>query len=106
MIVVKYGSEAWALQKADEDLLDVFHRNCLRIVLGTRLIDRISTRRRYEKFGPIPLFMATKREDCPFQPTQWLNGNQSSAVRMGGCYEERFKGNGNFLGGCKEGDFE
>ena len=24
MIVVKYGSEAWAFRKADEDLLDVF----------------------------------------------------------------------------------
>ena len=24
MTVVKYGSEAWVLQKADEDLLDVF----------------------------------------------------------------------------------
>jgi len=41
MTVVKYGSEAWALQKADENLLDVFQRNCLRIVLGTQLTDRI-----------------------------------------------------------------
>ena len=27
MKVVKYGSEAWALRKVDEDLLDVFQRN-------------------------------------------------------------------------------
>ena len=26
MTVVKYGSEAWALGKADENLLDVFHK--------------------------------------------------------------------------------
>jgi hypothetical protein len=25
---------------------------------------------------------------------------------MEGCLKERFKGNGNFLGGCKEGGFE
>ena len=35
MTVVKYGSEAWALQKADENLLNVFQRKCLQIVLGT-----------------------------------------------------------------------
>jgi len=29
--VIKYGSEAWALRKADEDWLDVFQKNCLRI---------------------------------------------------------------------------
>ena len=37
MTVVKYGSESWVLQKEDKDLLDVSQRNCLRIVLGTRL---------------------------------------------------------------------
>ena len=35
MTVVKYGSEAWMLRNADEDLLDVFQRNNLHIVLGT-----------------------------------------------------------------------
>jgi len=44
MTVVKYGSEAWVLQKADEDLLDVFQRNCLRIFLGVRLTDRCDLR--------------------------------------------------------------
>ena len=39
---VKYGSEAWALQKADKDLLDIFQRNRLCIVLGTWLTDCIS----------------------------------------------------------------
>ena len=32
MTVVKYASEAWALRKADENLLDIFQRNCLRPV--------------------------------------------------------------------------
>ena len=32
MIVVKYDSEAWALQKAEDDLLDVFPINCLQIL--------------------------------------------------------------------------
>ena len=35
MTVVKYGSEAWALRKADENLLDIFQRTCLWIVLRT-----------------------------------------------------------------------
>ena len=35
MTVIKYGAEAWALQKLDEDLLDVFQRNCLQSVMGT-----------------------------------------------------------------------
>jgi len=30
--VAKHGSESWALQKTEEDLLDIFKRNCLRIV--------------------------------------------------------------------------
>ena len=42
MTVVKYGSEVLVLRKADEALLDVFQRNCLRVVLGTWLTDRIS----------------------------------------------------------------
>ena len=62
MTVVKYGSEAWALRKADENLLDVFQRNCLRIVLGTRLTDRISNSRLYEKCGSIPFSRATMKE--------------------------------------------
>jgi len=34
-------SEAWALRKVDEDLLSVFQRNHLQIVLGIRLTDNI-----------------------------------------------------------------
>ena len=55
MIMVKYGSEAWALLKTEEDLLDLFQRNCIRIVLGTRLTDCISNSRLYEKCGSILL---------------------------------------------------
>ena len=37
--------------------------------------------------------------------------NRSSVVGVGGCHKERchkerFEGNGNFVGGCKEGGFE
>ena len=54
MKVVKYGSETWVLQKADEDLLDVFQINCLWNVLGTRLTNRISNSRLYKKkFNPV-----------------------------------------------------
>ena len=56
MTVVKYGSEAWALRKVDENLLDVFHRNCLRIVLGIQLTDRISNSRFYKKMWFNPTF--------------------------------------------------
>ena len=56
------GPEAWALQNTDEDLLDVFQKNCQRIVLGTRLTDRISNSRLHEKCGSIPLSTAIIRE--------------------------------------------
>jgi hypothetical protein len=62
MTVVKYGSEAWALRKADEDLLDVFQRNCLRVVLGIQLTDRISNNRLYEKCGSILLSRVIMKE--------------------------------------------
>ena len=67
MTVVKYASEAWALQKTDEDLLDVFQRNCLGIVLGTRLTDRFLNCRLYEKFGSILLSRAIMKESL-----RWL----------------------------------
>ena len=57
MTVVKYGSEEWVLRKADENLLGVF-----RIVLGTRLTDRISNSRLYEKCGSILLSRAIMKE--------------------------------------------
>ena len=41
MIVVKYGSEAWAIRKREESL-DVFYRNCLWNVFGAWVSDRIS----------------------------------------------------------------
>ena len=62
MTVVKYGYEAWMPRKTDENLLDVFQRNCLRIVLGTQLTDLISNRRLYEKCGSIPLSKAITKE--------------------------------------------
>ena len=62
MTVVKYGFEAWALRKAEENLLGVFQRNCLRIVLGTRLTDRISNSMLYEKCSSVLLSRAIMKE--------------------------------------------
>ena len=67
MTMVKHGFQAWALQKADEDLLDGFQGNCPRIFLGTRLIDYISKSRLYEKCGSSPLFRAIIKETL-----EWL----------------------------------
>ena len=44
--VVVHGFETLGIQRADEDLLDVFQRNWVRIVLGTRLTDHISNGKR------------------------------------------------------------
>ena len=62
MTVVKYGSETWALREAGEDLLDVFQRNCIRIVLPTCLTGRISHNTLYENCGSIPLSRAIMKE--------------------------------------------
>ena len=48
--------------KFDGDLQDVFQRNCLQIVLGTRLTDRMSNCRLYKKLGSIQLARAIKKK--------------------------------------------
>ena len=122
MTMVKYDSEVWVLRKANEDLLDVLKRNCLQIFICTRLTDRISNSRLYEKCCSVPLSRAIMRErfrwlghvlwrkddrlpkDCPFWPIlQGQTECRSSAVGVGECRKDRFKENGNFLGGYKEG---
>ena len=111
MTVVKYGSEAWTLRKADEDLLDVFQRNCLQIVLSTWLTDRNSNSKLYEKCGSIPLSRAIMKEML-----RWLGHVQ----RMIDCQRLSFSANclrlsgkqvvlvwvGSFPGGWKERGFE
>jgi hypothetical protein len=62
MILIKYDSEALVLRKAAKDSLDVFQKNCPRIVLGTLLTDRISNSWLYEKCGSILLISALIRE--------------------------------------------
>ena len=59
-------------QKTEENLLEVFQRTFLRIIPGTRLTDRISNSRLYEKYGSIPLsrdiikqFVATNCSERP-----------------------------------------
>ena len=94
--MVKYGSEAWALQKANEDLLEVFLRNHLQIILSTRLTGRISNSRLHEKCGLIPLSGTIMKERL-----RWLGqflymmddrllkivlfGQPSRATRKAGC---------------------
>ena len=96
MTVVKYSSEAWAFWKADEYLLDVFQRNCLRIFLGTRLTDRILNSRLYKKCGLIPLSRAITKERLRWLghvlrvkddrlPKIALYGQPSRARRKTGC---------------------
>ena len=122
MTVVKYGSEAWALRKADENLLDVCQRNCLRIVLGTRLTDCISNSRLYENSGLIPLSRARMKERLRWLgqilrmkderlPNIVLFGQPSGAIRKAGHprlgWEDvinKVLKNGNFLGVCKDTD--
>ena len=105
MTVVKYGSETRALQKVDEDLLDVFQRNCLRIVLGTRLTNRISNSRLYEKCGSIRLsrtimierfrwlghVLRMKDDRLPkivlFANRLGLHESRSSSSGVGGCHK-------------------
>jgi hypothetical protein len=124
MTVVKYGFEAWAFRKADEDLLDVFQRKYLRSVLRTRPTDRISNSRLHEKCCSIPLsnaiirvrlrwlwhLLRMKDDRLPkivlFGQPSRAKQSSSSAVGVRGCHKERFKGNGKFMGGCKEGGFE
>ena len=48
MTVLKYGSEARALRKMEEECLHVFQRNCLRIALGNQLTDPISNSKLYK----------------------------------------------------------
>ena len=62
MTVVKYGSEAWALQKTEEDLLGFLQRTCLQIVLGAQPTDNISVNGLYEKCDSILLSRAIARE--------------------------------------------
>ena len=62
MTVIQYGSEAWELRKTEEDLLDVFHINCLRIALGTRLTDGMFNSKLYKKCGSISLSRTILRE--------------------------------------------
>ena len=47
--VVKLGYDTWGLRNTENDLLDVFQRNYLRILLGIRLTDRISNSNLCEK---------------------------------------------------------
>ena len=63
MTVAKCGSETWVLRKMEDDLLDVFLKNCLWIVVGIRLNDLIANSKLCKKCGCIPLPKASVRVD-------------------------------------------
>ena len=125
MIVVKHGSDSGALRKADQDLLDVLQRNCLRILLGTRLTDLISNSKAVQKSGSIPFSRAIMKERM-----RWLGqvlrmkddrllkialfGQPFRAKQKAGrlhlgwedVIKKDLKETENYLGGCKERSFE
>ena len=83
-------------QKVDDNLLDVFHRNCLQIVLGTWLTDHISNSRLYKKCGSILLSRAIMKERLRWLghilqmkddklPKNFLFDQLSRAKRKAGC---------------------
>ena len=84
------------LQKADENLLDVFQRNCQWIFMGTWLTDRISNSRLSEKCRSNLLYRAIMRERLRWLghilqmkddrlPKVLLFGQPSKDKRKAGC---------------------
>jgi hypothetical protein len=51
--VLLYGCESWALTAAQLLRLEVFHRGCLRQILGVRRLDGLSNDELYEKCGAL-----------------------------------------------------
>ena len=63
MAVVSYGSEAWNLQKTEQDILDVFQRKSSPlIVLVIGLTDCISNSKLTPKIGSMSLSRVTMRK--------------------------------------------
>ena len=61
----------------DRDLLDVFNRNCLQIVLGTQLTDCISNVGLYKKCGSILLSRNILRDRLRFLGhILWMKDNR------------------------------
>ena len=62
MIVVRYDCELWMLRKPLKDLINVFKRNCPKLVLGARATGHISKSKLHKKIGSIPLSSAVTKE--------------------------------------------
>ena len=94
MTVVKYGCEAWAVQKTKEKLQEIFQRNCLRTVLRS-----------------LGHFLRIKNDRLPKilligQPARAKRKLSCLQFEDGECRKKRFKVNWNFLGESKDGVFE
>ena len=57
MPIATYACSTWTLTKKDTDKLRVFENNCLRKLLGVKLIDRVSIKILHERAGTKPVIV-------------------------------------------------
>ena len=55
--IATYACSTWTLTKKDTNKLRVFENNCLRKILGIKLIDRVSIQKLHEKVGSSPVIV-------------------------------------------------
>ena len=60
--MVKCDSETWYFRKRRENLLDIFHRNCIWIVLKTNLTDNVSNSNLHERYDCVAFSRAIMNE--------------------------------------------
>ena len=61
--IATYSCSTWTLTKKDANKLRVFENNCLRRLLGVRLLDRVSIESLHERAGTTPFILNfTKRQ--------------------------------------------
>ena len=55
--IATYACSTWTLTKKDSNRLRVFENNCLRKLLGVRLLDRVSIKTLHERAGTKPYIL-------------------------------------------------
>ena len=55
--IATYACSTWTLTKKDTNKLRVFENNCLRKILGIKLIDRVPIQKLHEKAGSLPVIV-------------------------------------------------
>ena len=66
--IATYACSTWTLTKKDTNKLRVFENNCLRKILGIKLIDRVSIQKLHEKAGSLPVIVNHVKK----QRLQWF----------------------------------